>query len=81
MQARVLYVVREHHSSPFMLCRQVRSTRCASRRGHGGRGKEDKCMQTPIIPIERVSESLIISLIEAGILEISEDGVIKCTEK
>lgn len=38
-------------------------------------------MQAPIIPIERASESLIISLIEAGILEISEDGVIKCAEK
>lgn len=38
-------------------------------------------MQKPIIPIERASEGWIIGLIEAGILEISEDGAIKCTEK
>lgn len=37
-------------------------------------------MQTPIIPIERASESVIVALINAGILEVTEDGL-KCTEK
>lgn len=37
-------------------------------------------MKTPIIPIERASESLINALINAGILEVTEDGI-KCKEK
>lgn len=32
-------------------------------------------MKTPIIPIPRASESTIQELINAGILEISEDGI------
>lgn len=37
-------------------------------------------MQKPIIPIERASEELIKALINAGILEVTEDGL-KCAEK
>lgn len=36
-------------------------------------------MKTPIIPIPRASESTIQALVNAGILEISEDGI-KVTE-
>ena len=36
-------------------------------------------MKTPIIPIERASENLIKALIDAGILEVTEDGL-KCKE-
>ena len=35
--------------------------------------------KTPIIPIERASESVINALIEAGILYVSEDEL-KCIE-
>ena len=45
--------------------------------------REDKerrnTMKTPIIPIERASENLIKALIDAGILEVTEDGL-KCKE-
>lgn len=43
------------------------------------REKGDCLMKTPIIPIPRASESTIQALINAGILEISEDGI-KVTE-
>lgn len=36
-------------------------------------------MKSPIIPIPRASESTIQALVNAGILEISEDGI-KVTE-
>ncbi len=36
--------------------------------------------KTPIIPISRASESWIAGLIEAGILEVTENGL-KCKEK
>lgn len=36
-------------------------------------------MKTPIIPIPRASESIIQELINAGILEVTENGV-KVTE-
>ncbi len=36
-------------------------------------------MLKPIIPIERASEELIVALINAGILEVTEDGL-KCKE-
>lgn len=36
-------------------------------------------MKTQIIPIPRASESIIQALVNAGILEISEDGI-KVTE-
>ena len=37
-------------------------------------------MQKPIIPIERASEAVIKALIDAEILEVTEDGI-KCKEK
>ena len=38
-----------------------------------------KAMKKPIIPIDRASENLIKALIDAGILEVTEDGL-KCKE-
>lgn len=38
-------------------------------------------MQTPIVPINRAPEGWIIGLLEAGILEINEDGVVKCASQ
>lgn len=32
-------------------------------------------MKTPIIPIPRASESIIQALVNAGILEVAEDGI------
>lgn len=32
-------------------------------------------MKEPIIPIERSSEALILALINAGVLEVTEDGL------
>ena len=37
-------------------------------------------MKNPIIPIPRASEKLVKSLIDAGILIVTENGV-KCAEK
>ena len=41
--------------------------------------KEVNNMLKPIIPIERASEELIVALINAGVLEVTEDGL-KCKE-